>query len=116
MDRTLLCLFLWILAASGASAQQADTLIYATGKITSAATKEAVTANISYQSLPYGSKVGLLKGNVYRFPLFDGEKYAITVEAVGYAPAKYLLDPAEANEERLVIKDIELGLPQGAAE
>ncbi len=114
MNRTLL--FLWLIAASSAFAQPADTLIYATGKITSASTKEAVTANISYQSLPYGSKVGFLTGSDYRFPLFDGEKYSITVEANGYAPAKYLLDPAEANVERLVIKDIELGLPQGAAE
>lgn len=108
--------FLWIVTASCAFAQPADTLIYATGKITSAVTKEAVIANISYQSLPYGSKVGFLKGSDYRFPLFDGEKYSITVEANGFAPAKYLLDPAEANEERLVVKDIELGLPQSAAE
>ena len=114
MKRTLL--FWWIVATGGVFAQPADTLIYATGKITSAATKEAVVANISYQSLPYGSKVGLLTGSDYRFPLFDGEKYSITVEAAGYSPAKYLLDPAEANAERLVIKDIELGLPHGAAE
>lgn len=107
--------FVWGLALNGFS-QQIDTLIYATGRIISAETKEPVLARISYQSLPYGSVVGTLNGESYRFPLFDKERYSITVEAPGYAPSKYLLDPAEANEERLVLKDIELGLPQGAVD
>lgn len=98
------------------NAQPADTLIYATGRIISAETKEPVKARISYQSLPYGGVVGTLNGDTYRFPLFDKERYAITVEAPGYAPSKYMLDPAEANEERLVLKDIELGLPSGAVD
>jgi outer membrane protein OmpA-like peptidoglycan-associated protein len=57
-----------------------------------------------------------LSGSTYRFPLFAKERYSITVEAAGYAPSKYMLDPAEANEERLVLKDIELGLPNSAAD
>jgi outer membrane protein OmpA-like peptidoglycan-associated protein len=107
-------LFLLCLIVSGASAQSADTLIYAEGKIINSATKEPVTASISYQSLPYGNKVGLLKGTAYRFPLFDNERYEIMVEAPGFAPAKYMLDPAEA-KERIVLKDVELGLPTTAA-
>lgn len=95
--------------------QSPDTLIYAQGKIMNAITKEPVVARISYQSLPYGSKVGFLSGNSFSFPLFDGEKYSITVEAAGFAPSKYMLDPAEANSERRVVKDIELNLPSGAA-
>jgi OOP family OmpA-OmpF porin len=95
--------------------QTADTVIYAEGKILNATTKEAVNATISYQSLPYGNKVGMLSGNTYRFPLYDKEKYSITVEASGFAPAKYMLDPAEANVDRTVIKDIELALPSSAA-
>jgi outer membrane protein OmpA-like peptidoglycan-associated protein len=46
--------------------------------------------------------------------LFDNEKYELTVVAPGYAPSKYMLDPAEANSERKVIKNIELGLPVSA--
>jgi OmpA-OmpF porin, OOP family len=106
---SLLCLIV-----GGASAQTADTLVYAEGKIINGATKEPVTASISYQSLPYGNKVGLLKGTQYRFPLFDNERYEIMVEAPGFAPAKYMLDPAEA-KERIVLKDVELGLPTSAA-
>lgn len=96
-------------------AQQKDTLIYATGKIFNHETKEPVTARISYQSLPYGNKVGMLKGNTFSFPLYDNEKYSITVEAPGFSPAKYMLDPASANAERKVIQDIPLGLPASAS-
>lgn len=111
-------IFFWIMTGliSPGYSQAIDTLIYATGKIISAETKEPVTAKVSYQSLPYGSVVGSLSGNSYRFPLFDKERYSITVEAPGYSPSKYMIDPAEANEDRLVLKDIELGLPSGAAD
>lgn len=99
------------LAAGAAFSQETDTLIYAQGKIVSAATKEPINAKISFQSEPYGNRTGLLNGTTYSFPLFDGEKYSIVVEAPGFAVAKFLLDPALANAERRVIKDIELALP-----
>lgn len=103
-----------LFATAFAWSQENDTLIYATGKIVSSATEEPVVARVFYQSLPYGSKIGTLNGSTYKFPLFDNDKYSITVEAAGYAPAKYMLDPAEANDERLVVRDIVLGLPTGA--
>jgi outer membrane protein OmpA-like peptidoglycan-associated protein len=96
-------------------AQSTDTLIYAQGKIISAATKEPITAKISYQSEPYANVVGSLNGSSFSFPLFEGEKYSIIIEAPGFAPAKYLLDPAEANAERKVVKDVELSLPTTVA-
>jgi outer membrane protein OmpA-like peptidoglycan-associated protein len=102
----LFCLFLLI--GSTALGQTADSLIYAEGKIVNAQTKEPVSARVTYQSLPYGSKLGTLNNSVYSFPMFDNEKYAITVEAPGFATAKYMLDPAEANADKKVIKDIEL--------
>jgi OOP family OmpA-OmpF porin len=104
----LLCFYL------RAQGQESDTLIYAQGNITSATTKEPVVSKISYKSLPYGSKAGFLSGSTFNFPLFDNEKYELTVVAPGYAPSKYMLDPAEANGERKVIKNIELGLPVSA--
>jgi OOP family OmpA-OmpF porin len=90
------------------NAQLADSLIIAEGKVFNAATKEPITARITYQSLPYGNKVGVINNSSYSFPMFDNEKYAIIVEASGFSPAKYLLDPAEANGQKRVIKDIEL--------
>jgi outer membrane protein OmpA-like peptidoglycan-associated protein len=94
--------------------QDNDTITYAQGTIVSATTKEPVIASISYKSLPYGSKAGFLSGSSFNFPLFDNEKYSLTVEAPGYAPSKFMIDPAEANADRKVIKNIELGLPVSA--
>jgi OmpA-OmpF porin, OOP family len=93
--------------AFSASAQT-DSLVYAEGKVIHATTKEPITARITYQSLPYGNKIGVINNSTYSFPMFDGEKYSITVEANGFSPAKYMLDPAQANEEMKLIKDIEL--------
>lgn len=95
--------------------QTADTMIYAQGNIINAITKEPVVAKISYQSLPYGSKIGFLTGSSFSIALFDNEKYSVTVEAAGFAPSKYLLDPAEANNERRVIRNIELAVPASAS-
>jgi OmpA-OmpF porin, OOP family len=115
MKKILFLLLTSLTLTSAAWAQTSDTLIYAEGKIYNASTKEAVKAKISYQSLPYGSKVGFLSGSSFSFPLYDNEKYAIVVEASGFAPSKYMLDPSTANADRKVIKDIELGLPPSAS-
>ena len=99
---------LFLLIATTTFCQPADSLIYAEGTILNAATKEPVSARVTYQSLPYGNKLGTLNNNTYSFPMFDNEKYSIVVEAPGFTTAKYLLDPAEANGENRVIKHIEL--------
>jgi outer membrane protein OmpA-like peptidoglycan-associated protein len=107
--RTVAIFIFLVVSVSGYA--QSDSLIHAQGKILSAATKEAVVAKVTYQSEPYGSKIGFLNGSVYDFPMWDNERYSITVEAPGYAKAKYMVDPKEANDQRTVVKDIELGLP-----
>lgn len=111
--RFVLIYVLSLISISGIC-QSADSLIYAQGKIMNGITKEPIVAKISYQSLPYGSKVGFISGSSFSFPLFDNEKYSITINAAGFAPAKYILDPAEANSDRKVIRDIELNLPSSA--
>lgn len=105
---SLLLTSLITLGASAQTEETADSLIYAEGKVINAATKESITARISYQSLPYGNKVGVINNSTYSFPMFDNEKYTITVEAPGFATVKYMLDPAQANAEKKVLKDIEL--------
>src|SRR5690606_21675927 len=64
-------------------------------------------ARITYQSLPYGNKMGVVNNSTYSFPMFDNERYSIIVDAPGYIPAKFMLDPADADSLQL-IKDIEL--------
>jgi OmpA-OmpF porin, OOP family len=100
----------WVaLTTSSVYGQSADSIIYAVGKITNHSNKELVSARISYQSLPFGNIVGVLKGSEFSIPLYGKAKYSITVEAPGFAPAKYMLDPAAAVEGK-VTQNIELGL------
>src|SRR5687767_2695268 len=99
--------FLILLSSFSAFSQVDSTLVTAQGNIVNAETKEAVTAKITYQSLPYGNKVGVINNNTYSFPMFDKERYSIIVEAPGFVTAKYMLDPAEATELK-VVKDIEM--------
>ena len=87
---------------------QTDSLVVAEGKIINAETKEPVVARITYQNLPHGNRMGVINNSSFSFPLFDGERYAIMVDAVGYSSVKYMLDPAEANAEKRIVKDIEL--------
>lgn len=87
---------------------QSDSLVVVEGRVLNAETKEPVVARITYQNLPYGNRMGVINNSTFSFPLFDGERYSITVEAAGFASAKYMLDPAEANEEKRIVKDIEL--------
>lgn len=109
MGRKFFKLFnLFLLISTTVLSQTADSLIYAEGSILNAATKEPVSARVTYQSLPYGNKLGTLNNDKYSFPMFDNEKYSIIVEAPGFTTAKYMLDPAEANADKKVIKNIEL--------
>lgn len=103
-----------VLATSAAIGQSQDSLIYAIGTISNHSTKEAVSAKISYQSLPYGNIVGVLTGSEFSIPLYGNEKYSITIEAPGFAPAKYMLDPSTAVNGK-VTQNVELGLPVPAA-
>jgi OOP family OmpA-OmpF porin len=104
-----------VLVSVGAFAQEADTLTYAEGNIFNAATKEPVTAKVTYMSLPYGNIIGTLNNSKFSFAMFYGDRYSITVEAAGYATVKYMLDPAEANADRKVLKNIELTAGGGVA-
>ncbi len=104
---TLTFLFL---SAFVLQAQQVDSLVYAVGKITNAETKEEISARISYHSLPYGNRMGLINSNTFSIPMFDQEKYSVTIEAPGFQSAKYLLDPADANDNNQVIQNIELSV------
>lgn len=103
----ILVFFVAIGFSSTAFTQATESTVVAQGRIINAETKEPVTARITYQSLPYGNKMGVLKNSTYSFPMFDNERYSIVVDAPGYISAKFMLDPAEADSLRLV-KDIEL--------
>ncbi|MFN3841078.1 MAG: OmpA family protein [Cyclobacteriaceae bacterium] len=106
MTVRLVTLFYLGFSVTGLFAQDENTVV-ASGKVLNADTKEPLVARITYQSLPYGNRMGVINNSSFSFPLFDGERYSITVEATGYASAKYMIDPAEASDGKIV-KDIEL--------
>jgi OOP family OmpA-OmpF porin len=89
-------------------AQEVDSLVYAEGRIVNAETREPVVARIVYESVPYGSRIGVINNSQYSFPMFAEERYSLTVEASGFVPVKFLLDPSTANDHGRVVKDIEL--------
>jgi OOP family OmpA-OmpF porin len=107
MMKRFLILCFCVVSVSQCIAQAVDSLVTAQGRIINRDTKEPVSAKITYQSLPYGNKVGVINNTAYSFPMFDQERYSIIVEAPGFVTAKYMLDPAEASEQKLV-KDIEM--------
>jgi OOP family OmpA-OmpF porin len=107
MVNRILIISLFTAAPLILNAQAPDTVVTAQGRIINAATKAPVFAKIVYESLPYGNITGVLHNTEYSFLMFEKAHYSITVEADGFTPAKYMLDPAEANNMKL-IKDIEL--------
>ena len=110
----LLVLVFFLIPFLGIS--QTDSLILAEGTITSSVTHEPIVAKVFYQSLPYGSKVGFLNTSQFSFPLYDDERYSITIEAIGYETAKFILDPKEANSQGKLIRDVVLKLPGHAGD
>lgn len=108
ISRSFKLLLALLMVTTAITAQSVDSLIYAEGKIINAESKEPINARITYQSLPYGNRVGSLRGTEFSFAMFDNEKYSITVEAAGFTTVKYMLDPADANADRKVIQDVEL--------
>ena len=107
MLKRIIVLFVLVGILQHAFSQSADSTIVAQGMVINAETKEPVMARITYQSLPYGNKTGVINNSTYTFPMFDHDRYSISVDAPGYLPAKFMLDPAEASNLSL-IKDIEL--------
>jgi outer membrane protein OmpA-like peptidoglycan-associated protein len=108
MRSHLFGLMLALAPAAVFAQEEADSLIYAEGKITNADTGEPISARIVYESLPYGNRIGVINNSTFSFPMFDKDHYSVTVEAPGFAPAKYLLDPNTANGDNKVIRNIQL--------
>jgi len=101
-------LFLFSVIAISSYAQEVDTTtVQVNGSVIDASTKEPVQARIKYESLPYGSKIGVFSGNTFTFSMENGNNYMLVVEADGYAPSQQTLksDSAVSGE---ITKTIEL--------
>lgn len=55
------------------------------GRIVDASSKELVEAVITFESMPYGSTVGIVSGSTVEIPMEHRKDYVVTVEAEGYS-------------------------------
>lgn len=74
-----ICIFLCGLA----EAQEENIIIYS-ASIIDADTKQPIDSKIKYESLPYGSKIGVFSGSEFTFNMEGGNDYSIIVRAEGY--------------------------------
>lgn len=56
------------------------------GFVVNSINKDPIAANITYESLPYGDKIGIFTGSNFTFRIEDGADYTIRVDASGYSP------------------------------
>ncbi|MEP2773725.1 MAG: OmpA family protein [Fulvivirga sp.] len=100
--KRLFLLFIAISFGSTLLAQEIDTTTIAVvGTVIDESTKEPVEARIKYESLPYGSKIGVFTGSEFNFSMLDGKDYIFIVEAEGYAPHQETLKADSANNGKI---------------
>ena len=76
---------LFMYTVGTAVAQETPSQVIFNGTIVDASTKEPVDAKIKYESLPYGSKIGVLSGNTCSFSMEENKDYMVVVRADGYS-------------------------------
>lgn len=84
--------------------ESADVLV--SGTVIDEKTKEPVKAKIKYESLPYGSKIGIFSGSEFSFNMLGGNNYLLVVDADGYGAHQETLnyDSAINGELRKIIE------------
>lgn len=93
----LICMLMPVLLTLSPHLQSQDTndIIPIKGDIVDYSTREPVKAKIQYESLPYGSKIGIFSGSSFSFNMEDGKDYSLRVNAEGYAPYTVTLKASE---------------------
>ncbi|MGK7391211.1 MAG: OmpA family protein [Candidatus Cyclobacteriaceae bacterium M2_1C_046] len=79
-------------------AQNAEEKWSVEGAIVNATTKDPVSAKIVYESLPYGSNIGILEGESFSFFIPKEMEYQIRIEAEGYSPYTHNISLHEFQE------------------
>jgi len=106
MVKRVICILAFGLIASSALAQEVDTTtVDITGNIIDEKSQEPVEAQIKYESLPYGSKIGVFKGDSFNFTIARGTDMLLAVDAEGYAPYRTTL---KTKDSLIINKTIEL--------
>jgi OmpA-OmpF porin, OOP family len=106
------CIFFLLALTVNAFAQdEPSKMISVKGTVVDASSKAPVLAKIKYESLPYGSKIGVFSGDAFTFSMEDGNDYLLVVQADGYSIHTETLKLNE-NVDGVIEKMIEL-VPNG---
>jgi outer membrane protein OmpA-like peptidoglycan-associated protein len=76
------------------------------GHVVNASTQEPVKARITFESMPYGSTIGMISGSTVEIAMDPRKDYILTVVAEGYAP--YVTTVKTNNFRDVVEETIEL--------
>jgi len=84
------------------------TPVLVTGIVIDSETKESVKARVYYESLPYGSKVGLFNNTAFEFKMEDGDVYELTLKSQGYLPMNVKINANDADSVRAIERTFEM--------
>lgn len=95
-DRNIFCILAPLLLSGILFPVMAqEPLVLVRGKIVNAETGELVVGRVTYESMPYASKIGFVEGDIFRFHLEQGKSYSVMVRADGFFPYKTKITPEE---------------------
>ena len=96
-----------IIYAVSAFSMNLDSLIVECN-VTNIETNEPVVATIKYESLPYGSKIGIRNTSNCSFKIEKDEEYLINVTAEGFLPERVKVKYSDHADEGKIIEEIKL--------
>jgi OmpA-OmpF porin, OOP family len=76
------------------------------GYIINSSTREAVKAQITFESMPYGSTIGMYSGSTVEIAMDHSKDYILTVRAEGYSP--FITTIKTTTDQKMVEQTIEL--------
>ena len=113
LKKMKIILIVLIISVGVSYAQSSDTsFVVFNGKVIDADTKEPVTANVSFESMPYGSDIGNIISNAadgtFNFYMRKDQKYSLRVKAEGFFAFVEIYDVNESSNNGMIAREIEL--------
>ena len=102
-----------LMISVGIYAQSSDTsFVVFNGKVIDADTKEPVKANVSFESIPYGSDIGNISSSAtdgtFNFYMRKDQKYSLRINAEGFFAFVEIYDVNQSTNNGMIAREIEL--------
>jgi len=113
MKRLKIIVIVLMISIRVSYAQSPDTSFVAfNGKVIDADTKEPIKANVSFESMPYGSDIGNISSNAtdgtFNFYMRKDQKYSLRIKAEGFFAFVEIYDVNESSDNGVITREIEL--------